>query len=202
MPKQKFISFEKMAGAGNDFLILEAKKGLNYKKLAPKMCGRTNGVGADGLIIIDRSRKSDYKMRIINADGSEAEMCGNGARCVAAYIVRHKNLRKKRFTIETLAGELLAEAKDQTANVRLSDPTDYKTNVPVTLADRKINVQYIDTGVPHAVIYVEGLEHIDVNGIGALVRYHQKFKPRGANVNFVEQINPQLVAARTYERGV
>lgn len=191
-----------MAGAGNDFLMLEAKKGLNYKKLAPKMCDRTNGVGADGLIILDRSKKNDYKMRIINADGSEAEMCGNGARCLAAYVVKHKKPRKARFTVETMAGELLAEAKGEIANVRLSDPQGYRTNIPLKLKDRNVNVQYIDTGVPHAVVYVEGLENIDVNGIGPLIRYHDAFKPRGTNVNFVEQIDPQLVAARTYERGV
>ncbi|MCR4337373.1 MAG: diaminopimelate epimerase, partial [Candidatus Omnitrophica bacterium] len=85
------MTFTKMAGAGNDFLVLEFQKGLNYQKLAPKMCDRTNGVGADGLLILEPSKKSDYRMRIINADGSEAEMCGNGVRCLAAYIVNKKN---------------------------------------------------------------------------------------------------------------
>lgn len=192
-----------MAGAGNDFLVLEPKtNGLNLKNLALKACDRTNGVGADGLLILDKSKKEDYKMRIINADGSEAEMCGNGVRCLAAYIVRHRKPKKKLFSIETLAGTILAEAKNETAHVRLSDPKDYRESRDIDVAGRRLKASYIDTGVPHAVVFVDELEMIDVNGIGSLIRYNEAFKPRGANANFVEQINEGLVAARTYERGV
>ena len=199
---KKNLSFIKMAGAGNDFLVMDAQKGVNYPKLAPTMCDRTAGVGADGLLILDKSTSADYRMRIINADGSEAEMCGNGARCLAAYIVRAKKPRKKLFRIETLAGEILGQAQGEVATVRLSDPKNYTAEIPLNVNGRNIHVHYIDTGVPHTVVYVEDLAAIDVAGIGPSIRYHEQFKPRGTNANFVEQINNGLVAVRTYERGV
>ncbi len=191
-----------MTGAGNDFIVIEARKGLNLKKLARAACDRTNGIGADGLLVLDKSKKCDYKMRIINADSSEAEMCGNGARCMAAYIVRNKSPKKKSFSIETIAGIILGEAKGEVAHARLSPPRDYRASVPVTVSGRKIAVSYIDTGVPHVIVFVDSLETIDVAKIGNVIRHHTKFKPRGANVNFVEQKSRTLVSARTYERGV
>ena len=151
-----------MAGAGNDFLVLESKKGINYKRLAVKMCDRTNGVGADGLLVLDKSKKTDYRMRIINADGSEAEMCGNGARCMAAYIAKYKKPKKKLFGMETIAGIISGEAKGEIANVKLSVPVGYKPEIPLTINGKKIHVHYIDTGVPHTLVYVDKLENINV----------------------------------------
>ncbi|OGX24849.1 MAG: diaminopimelate epimerase [Omnitrophica WOR_2 bacterium RIFCSPHIGHO2_02_FULL_48_11] len=198
----KTLSFTKMAGAGNDFVVIDAHNGLNYKKLTAQVCDRNNGIGADGLLVLDRSKKADYRMRIINADGSEAEMCGNGARCMAAYIVRHRHPKKKLFSLETLAGTILAEAKGEVANVRLSDPKDYRPNIPLDVNGRTIHVHYIDTGVPHTIIYVDGLKDMAVKNLGQTVRFHENFKPRGTNANFVEQLSDDLVAVRTYERGV
>ena len=191
-----------MAGAGNDFVVIDAKPGLNYKKLTLAACDRTNGIGADGLLILDKSRKADYKMRIINADGSEAEMCGNGGRCMAVYIQDHRKPKKKLFSIETLAGTILGQADGETAKIRLSDPQGLRTDIKITFNDRPLTVHYIDTGVPHTIIFVDGLDKIDVAGIGPSIRNHKAFAPRGANVNFVEQIGPDLVYARTFERGV
>lgn len=199
---KRTIPFTKMAGAGNDFVILDAHNGLNYKKLTGQICDRNNGLGADGLLILDKSKKADYRMRIINADGSEAEMCGNGARCMAAYIVHNRKPKKKLFSLETIAGIILAEAKGETANVRLSDPKDYRPNVPLLIQGRTIQVHYIDTGVPHTIVYVDGLKNIAVADLGQTIRFHEDFKPRGTNVDFVEQIRDDLIAVRTYERGV
>ncbi|MBI5415616.1 MAG: diaminopimelate epimerase [Candidatus Omnitrophica bacterium] len=198
----KKINFTKMAGAGNDFIVIDAAPGLNYKKLAGKACDRTKGIGADGLLVLDKSRKADYRMRIINSDGSEAEMCGNGARCIAAYIVRNKKPRKKLFTIETLAGIISAMATGEVARVQLSAPDGYQADITLTVNGRAMRVSYIDTGVPHVVVFVDGLEGIDVAGIGRVVRYHDRFQPRGTNVDFVEQVREDLVSVRTYERGV
>ena len=199
----KKLRFIKMAGSGNDFILAETpRKGVNVKKLARQVCERTTGIGADGLILLGTSKKADYKMRIINADGSEAEMCGNGARCLAAYIVREKKPRKKIFTVETLAGILEAEAKGETARVRLSDPRDYRPNQKIKLDGRTLNVHYIDTGVPHVILYVQDLAQTDIAGIGRKIRFHDAFLPRGANVNFVEYDSEELVECRTYERGV
>jgi diaminopimelate epimerase len=198
----KTIDFVKMSGAGNDFLVLESPKGAALKKLATAMCDRTNGIGADGLLVLGPSRKAAYRMRIINADGSEAEMCGNGARCLAAYIARYKKKGHAPFTMETLAGIIDAEADNERARVRLSPPAGYRPDIPLLINKRPVTVHFIDTGVPHIVIYVDTLKNIDVNRIAPAFRYHKKFMPRGTNVNFVEQLKPGLVAIRTYERGV
>ena len=198
----KKINFTKMVGAGNDFIVIDAVAGLNYKNLAVKACDRTSGIGADGLLVLDKSRKADYKMRIINRDGSEAEMCGNGARCIAAYIVRNKKPRKKFFAIETLAGIIAATATGEVARVNLGAPTDYHADILLTVNDHRMSVSYIDTGVPHTIVFVDGLEAIDVTAIGRVIRHHERFEPRGTNVDFVEQVNERLVAVRTYERGV
>ena len=198
----KKINFTKMAGAGNDFIVIEARKGLDLTKLAVAACDRTNGIGADGLLILDNSKRADYRMRIINADSSEAEMCGNGARCMAAYIVRHHPPKNKLFSMETIAGIILGEAQGEVARVRLSPPKDYRARVPLTISGRKITVSYMDTGVPHAIVYVDDLAKINVAKIGSVIRYHARFKPRGTNVNFVEQTNKDLIRVRTYERGV
>lgn len=198
----KKIPFTKMAGAGNDFIVIDARKGLNLKKLAAKACDRTNGIGADGLLVLDKSKRCDYRMRIMNADSSEAEMCGNGARCMAAYIVRNKKPRKKLFSLETTAGIILGEAKGEVAKVRLSPPKDYRAKVSLNISEHTIHVSYIDTGVPHVVVFVHSLKLIDVALIGRVIRHHQEFKPRGTNVNFVEQTRKDLIDVRTYERGV
>jgi diaminopimelate epimerase len=196
------IPFVKMVGAGNDFIIIEARKGLDYTKFTRAVCARHNGIGADGVLVLDKSTVSDYRMRIINADGSEAEMCGNGARCMAAYVVANLKPVKALFGMETMAGEILAEAKGEVARVRLSNPKDYRPNLNITVANQKLEVHYIDTGVPHIVIFVDGLQEVDTNSLGALIRNHPRFAPRGANVNFVEHTRGGMVAVRTYERGV
>jgi diaminopimelate epimerase len=196
------VPIVKMAGAGNDFIIIEARQGLDYAKFTKAVCSRQNGIGADGVLVLDKSAKSDYRMRIINADGSEAEMCGNGARCLAAYIAAHHKPAKVLFGMETLAGEILAEADGETARVRLSNPRDYRPNMNITVASQKLEVHYIDTGVPHVVLFVDGLQEVDANSLGALIRNHPRFAPRGANVNFVEHTRDGMVSVRTYERGV
>ena len=196
------VPFVKMAGAGNDFIIIEAREGLDYVKFTRAVCARQTGIGADGVLVLDKSAQSDYRMRIINADGSEAEMCGNGARCMAAYIVANVKPAKALFGMETLAGEILAEAQGEVARVRLSNPKDYRPNLNITVANQKLEVHYIDTGVPHTVLFVDGLQEVDANSMGALVRNHPRFAPRGTNVNFVEHTREGMVSVRTYERGV
>ena len=196
------IPFVKMVGAGNDFIIIEARKNFDYTKFTKTVCARQNGIGADGVLILDKSTSSDYRMRIINADGSEAEMCGNGARCMAAYIVANFKPVEALFGMETLAGEILAEAKNDVARVRLSNPKDYRPNLNITVGNQKLEVHYIDTGVPHTIVFVDGLQDVDVNSLGALIRNHPRFAPRGTNVDFVDRAREGMVAVRTFERGV
>lgn len=196
------IPFVKMVGAGNDFIVIQAQPNLDYTAFTQAVCARNTGIGADGVLILDQSKASDYRMRIINADGSEAEMCGNGARCMAAYIVANFKPVKQLFGMETMAGEILAEAEGDIARVRLSDPKDYMTGLNITVGGNKMTVHFIDTGVPHVVVFVDGLQEVDVNSLGRLIRNHPRFAPRGTNVNFVERAREGMVAVRTYERGV
>ena len=198
----KTIPFVKMSGAGNDFIIVEDLPSGDVRALAQKVCHRTDGIGADGLMIAGPSTKADFRMRIINADGSEAEMCGNGARCMAAYLFARKNIKKPSLTMETLAGIIQAKKKGHLISVGLSNPHDYRPSVDVPIGSRTLKLSFINTGVPHAVCFVEGLAAIDVAAIGRTIRYHEKFAPQGTNVNFIELLGDDLVAIRTYERGV
>jgi len=199
----KKIEFSKLQASGNDFILLDARKklkGLKYRELAKKYCQRKLGVGADGLLVIEPSRKAMFKMRIFNADGSEAEMCGNGARCVALWASSlHK---KKKIKFDTVAGVIEAGVSKNNVKIKLTDPFDLKMDFPLTVLGRKIRVNYINSGVPHAIVFVEGLDKIDIEKIGRALRFHKKFQPAGTNVNFVEVLAKDSIVLRTYERGV
>lgn len=186
-----------MSGAGNDFIVVQTKlKG--YSRIAQELCQKKTGIGADGLLVLEESKKADFKMRIFNADGSEAEMCGNGLRCAALYFGKKGKVR-----IETIAGMYEAQimAKDM-VKVKMEVPKDLKRDLTIKVNSRNVKVGYLDTGVPHAVIFVQGIDDINVDSIGRNIRYHAKFKPRGANVDFVEVVDDENIKMRTYERGV
>ncbi|MEW5758074.1 MAG: diaminopimelate epimerase [Candidatus Omnitrophota bacterium] len=182
-----------MVASGNDFVIAE---GENLGKLAHNICDRKYGIGADGLLVIEKSKIADIKMRIFNADGSEAEMCGNGARCAALWV------NKPQVKIETLAGIIESKIHGKNVKIKLTDPVDFKLNIPLLINERKLSVNFVNTGVPHVVIFVEGVDKINVFEIGRLIRYHKAFGPRGTNINFVEVVDDKNIIARTYERGV
>ncbi|MDD4183767.1 MAG: diaminopimelate epimerase [Candidatus Omnitrophica bacterium] len=202
-----------MVAAGNDFVVigdgLQAKN-AELADLARKICDRKYSIGADGMLLIEKTKKADARMRIFNADGSEAEMCGNGARCSALYA--HPWARKSPFAVkgektkviklETKAGIIESEVNNDNVRIKLTDPKDIKLNIPIAVNNRVLKVNFVNTGVPHAVIFVEGLDTIDVNNLGRIIRYHSKFAPKGTNVNFVEIINDDFIKVRTYERGV
>jgi len=204
----KEIDFAKMVASGNDFILIKAgnqKLGIriNYKYLAKRWCERKFGIGADGLLVIEPSKKYDFKMRIFNADGSEAEMCGNGARCSALWAGLNLLKGRKNMSFETKAGIIDAQTgKAGKVKIRLSDPFGIKLGIPLKVLGRKIKVNYINTGVPHAVIFVEGIGKIDVDKIGRAVRFHKKFQPEGVNADFVEVEKKDSISIRTYERGV
>ena len=145
-------------------------------------------------------------MRIFNPDGTEPEMCGNGARCASLWAGLELKTKDKNLSLETKAGVILAQlsAKKTQAQVKIkiSTPSQLKLNMPVKVSGRNIKVNYIDTGVPHAVIFVEGLDKIDVESLGKAIRFHKKFEPQGTNVDFVEVLAKDYIKIRTYERGV
>ena len=210
MKKTKEIEFCKVQASGNDFILVDRRKKpkLNYRKIAAKICTRKLGIGADGLLAIETSRKAEFKMRIFNADGSEAEMCGNGARCVGLWSELMKAHKKKgQVRFDTIAGSLeakITKPKGDSASVsiKMTDPSRAQFDISLRVLGRTLKINYINTGVPHAVVFVEGLDKIDVAGIGRAIRFHKRFKPAGANVNFVEVRGVNSIRVRTYERGV
>lgn len=192
------ITFMKTVASGNDFVIVEKlqRGSYNLPRLAREICNRKFGIGADGLLLLEKSKKADIRMRIFNADGSEAQMCGNGARCAALYI------NKRNVKIVTSAGIIESVINGNNVRIKLTEPKNLKVDIPINVNGRTLHVNFIDTGVPHTVIFVKGIDEIDVFGIGKKIRYHKKFKPCGTNVDFVEILNNNSIKVRTYERGV
>ena len=207
-PKAKKVPFYKIQGNGNDFILIDNRRnilqGRGLSALAKQVCHRNRSVGADGLIVIvppaDR-RKADFKWRFFNADGSEAEMCGNGSRCAARFAVLRKIARKS-MAFETLAGIIHAEVKKDTVRVQLTGATGQRMNIPVALDFGTRTGHFINTGVPH-VVYLSGdLGTEDVQSIGSATRHHEIFRPAGTNVNFIQVDGRHRLRIRTYERGV
>ncbi len=198
------ISFHKMVASGNDFIVLDNRgsKVSNPQRLAKELCPSHTSVGADGVLLLENSRKAAFKMRIINSDGSEAEACGNGFRCIALYARQLLKLPEK-FRFESLSGLIDAHVKTGgRVRVRLARPRDLNLRGELIVAGNRLHYSFINTGVPHAVIFVEGLEKINVAQLGKAVREHAVFQPQGTNVNFVQVRGTSAIEVRTYERGV
>jgi len=213
------MKFYKLQASGNDFILIDRLTGAGhldnfYKNFALKYCCRKLGIGADGLLVIEPSKIAPFKMRIFNSDGSEAQMCGNGARCAAYWASIKFNTKKtERICFETKAG--IIEPQILGANpkgkkiknweqirVKMTDPFNLELDFPINVFGKNIKVNFINSGVPHAVVFVQGLENIDVKNIGRAVRFHERFSPAGANVNFAEFKEDNFIKIRTYERGV
>ena len=198
------LQFTKMNGAGNDFVVIDNRNlaiQLSKEQIA-QLCDRHRGIGADGLLAVEPAENgADYKFRYYNADGGEAEMCGNGARCFGAYTARLSSPAKEVISFETIAGTLSAEMIDDKVRIAMSDPFDLATKLAIDLEDLA-DVHFVNTGVPHAVAFVEDLPALDVVKNGAAIRYHDHFAPNGTNANFATVIAPNHIAIRTYERGV
>jgi len=206
--KRREIVFVKFEAAGNDFVLIDnVLNKINSKNrlssLARKMCDRKFGIGADGLLLREKSRIADVRMRIFNSDGSEAQMCGNGARCFAYNFFSRIQTRRDHFvTLETKAGLVKARVSGDNVRINIAAPKGLKLDIPLIVSNRSIKANFINTGVPHTVIFVQGLDKIDVNDLGREIRYHRHFAPEGTNVNFVEVLNRGTIQIRTYERGV
>ncbi len=198
------LKFVKIQGTGNDFIVINNLAGafnrfcgrVPEEEAVRRICSRRTGTGADGLILIEDSSVANFKWRFFNSDGSTAEMCGNGMRCVARFAFE-EGLAPERMRVETGAGIVEAEVKGRDVKVKLTPPKDMKLN----LNEGGITVHYIDTGVPHAVVFADRLEEVEVEKLGRRIRFSELFSPKGANVNFVE-VRLDRIRVRTYERGV
>lgn len=197
------IKFTKAVATGNDFIIVDNRAGglKEISSLAKEVCDRKRGIGADGLLVIEVSKKADFKMRIFNPDGSEAEMCGNGSRCIALYAATEKIVSGD-MTIDTLAGILKASVKKDIVKVRLTEPKNIKWNMCLMIDKCPYKLNFVNTGVPHVIHFVSDIDKVDVKNIGSHIRHHGEFSPEGTNADFVEVAGKNKIKIRTYERGV
>ena len=210
------LVFVKLQGNGNDFILIDEIEGeLIPEEMKPKFASlytdRRFGIGGDGVLFLAKGEKVPMKMRIFNPDESEADMCGNGIRCLAKYIV-DKGYSKDSFAIETRAGVIQVNAKyDQEeefmATIGMPVPRFDRKDIPATgEGDYKEEilentVYAVNTGVPHAVIFVDEVGAVEIEEVAPAIRNHHTF-PQGANVNFVEKKGENHLHIRTYERGV
>ena len=201
----KTIPFFKMSGSGNDFIVIDNREKLvpesQLNRLVIGTCRRKMSVGADGVILVEASDAVDFKWRFFNADGSLADMCGNGARCVARFAFI-RGIAGRQMAFETMAGIITARVGDDAVLIRMTDPTDVKTGVVIDVAGTPLTVASIKTGVPHVVVGVDDIEAVDVVATGRLLRHHDAFAPDGTNANFVTVNKNGKIYIRTYERGV
>jgi diaminopimelate epimerase len=203
------IPFWKMTGSGNDFIVIDNRTGLidadHCRDLVRLACRPKLSVGADGFILIENDPLVDFKWRFFNADGSEAEMCGNGARCAARFAHLNAIVTKERMAFRTLAGVIEAEILGDHVRVQTTQPQDLRLDLHLHCDGESFEVHCVNTGVPHAVLLLDSskaLEDHDVFRWGRVLRYHPQFQPAGANVNFLHIEDNHHLTIRTYERGV
>ncbi|MCF8053697.1 MAG: diaminopimelate epimerase [Deltaproteobacteria bacterium] len=199
------MNFYKLSGSGNDFIVIDNMDGTldgnDWSFWAKQLCRRRIAVGADGLIVIVPSSVADFKWLFYNADGSSADMCGNGGRC-AALFAHTQGIAGKKMSFETGVGIITAEVVDaEVVKIKLTPPHSFREDIPITLGGKTILVNFVNTGVPHAVCFEEALTECDVVGLGRAIRTHETFAPAGTNANFI-RVEKGFIHLRTYERGV
>ena len=199
------IRFTKMNGAGNDFVLIDNRNlslDLGNEQVR-RLCDRQRGIGADGLMLLEPGNggEADWSWQFFNRDGRRAEMCGNGARCFASF-VRNLTGDSSPMAIRTGAGIVRAGFEGDLISITLTPPGPVEERGTMEIAGRALTVHSVDTGVPHAVVFVEGVDRFDTVSFGSAIRNHPDFAPEGTNVNFAELSPSGPIQVRTYERGV
>lgn len=196
----KTLSFTKVSGNGNDFIILNGPVSLSAQEVQ-KMCDRHFGIGADGILLLTDEPGYDGRMQIINADGGEAEMCGNGIRCITTYLDAKSPVKKDMYKIKTMNGAYEVRRTGNTFAVEMSEIKD-KNIYDLSPFNEFKRSFYINTGVPHLVFEVHEAKRIDIRSRAPQYRFHKMF-PNGTNVSFLQVLEGHQTAyVRTYERGV
>lgn len=207
------LTFWKMHGLGNDFIVLDSRRSRYLPKadLVRRICHRRFGIGADQVLVLLPSQTADYRMVIFNADGGEVEMCGNGIRCLARFLRLRRISRKRRIRIETLAGIIVPEILGGMVRVDMGEPVFEPARIPVSLPEAPLNhllevdghrlfITVVSMGNPHCVIPVEMVDGVPLNQLGPRLEHHPLF-PRRTNVEFVEVQSPNRLKVRVWERG-
>ncbi len=198
------VTFYKMSGSGNDFIIIDNRTPtlpLEPKRFVPQVCHRRLSVGADGVLLIEKSSTADFRMRYYNADGGEAEMCGNGGRCIAR-LASQLGIAGETMRMETPVGVLQAEVRGSRVKLQMPPPHSLRLGMDITVEGTPYKIHAVNTGVPHAVLFCPDAEQIPVTDLGRPIRHHPAFQPAGTNVDFVSVLSPTRLRLRTYERGV
>ncbi len=194
-----------MSGSGNDFIIIDNRNKIvdetGLSDFIAKVCRRKMAVGADGFILVENTDTADFKWRFFNSDGSVAEMCGNGARCVARFAYLN-DIAGSHMSFETMAGIVDAQIIGERVKVKMTDPLELKTDYTIDLKNGSLSISSINTGVPHVVIVKDRIDDADIVKVGREIRFHDLFAPAGTNVNFVCPLKDNTISIRTYERGV
>lgn len=207
------LKFTKMQGSGNDFIVVNCLQEdcPNLTELAPRLSDRRFGIGFDQMLVIRPSETADFRMDIINADGSQVEMCGNGIRCVAQYLVHHGATTKKEMAIETLGGIIRPRIVGDLVEVDMGEPVLEGPKIPTTLEGlviqhpveldgKEFSITCVNMGNPHCVIFVENVDDYPVSEIGPKFETHKHF-PKRINVEFVQVLNESTLKMRVWERG-
>lgn len=198
------LSFWKMHGALNDFILFDDRKHVfpvSDRPWIATIASRKRGIGSEGVILIQKSKRADFRMRFFNPDGTEVEMCGNGARCVAR-LAHEIGAAPASMSIDTVAGLLRAETKGDTVRLFMTEPKDWRLDRILRVRKQSLRYGFVNSGVPHAVVEVKDLDACDVQALGSQVRYHADFAPAGTNANFIKVTGRSSLRIRTYERGV
>ncbi len=199
------VAFTKMHGAGNDFIMIDDRQGKvpwEDHFLMSALASRNTGVGCEGVILLQQSDKADFRMRFINPDGTEVDMCGNGSRCAAAFAHRI-GASGRNLTIDTMCGLVGAEVRENgNVCVWMPEPLKRDYGIELKVDGETIRGDFINTGVPHFVVQVPNISEVDVERLGRKLRLHTAFAPEGTNVDFVSFRAPNRMVMRTYERGV
>ena len=200
------IAFTKMHGAGNDFVLIDDRAGTfpvhDHLLLAMLATPRT-GIACEGVILLQKSSVADFRMVFFNPDGTEADLCGNGARCVAAFAREIGVTTAPAMTFETRAGLVDAEVSANGAvKVWMPEPKNRRYGLQVKVGDTFVAGDYVEAGVPHFIVPCESVAAVDVEGLGRALRLSEAFAPNGTNVDFVQFIPAHKALIRTYERGV
>lgn len=195
-----------MTGAGNDFVLMDNRAGqvVMTRGQVARLCHRHFGIGADGLMLLVPSStgRADWAWQFWNSDGSAAEMCGNGARCFARFIRKVTGWDRPSVTFETAAGIIEGTYDGELVSIRLTPPRGLRLGDGIETSGGPLEVDFVNTGVPHAVVFVPDADRAMVLETGAELRRHPHFGPAGTNVNFVEVLEPGWIRVRTFERGV